>query len=118
MQTQGSTSSGFHPRRDRFRWGQKTSGEVTEAIYGTIARNLENLIEEINGGGGGGGDDDEIITCVVADAVMVSALEIAAKKGIRAAVFNATPATVMTLVYNIPGLINDGIIHNDGETFP
>ena len=88
--------------------GRKQPGQLCEAIYGTMARNLEKLVEEINGSG-------EIITCVVADAVMLSAVEIAAKKGIRTAIFNPTAATTMTLVYNIPKLINDGIINSDGE---
>ena len=42
--------------------GRKQPGQLCEAIYGTMAQNLEKLVEEINGGG-------EIITCVVADAV-------------------------------------------------
>ena len=54
-----------------------------------MARNLEKLVEEINGGG-------EIITYVVADAVMLCALEIAAKKGILTAIFNPTAATTIS----------------------
>ena len=88
---------------------RKNPDKFSEAIWGIMARKLEELIEETNGA------DDEKITCVVADQGMGSALEIAAKMGIHRASFCPMAATKMALLLSIPKLINDGIISNEGE---
>lgn len=88
---------------------RKNSDKFSEAIWGIMAKKLEELIEETNGA------DDEKITCVVVDQGMGSALEIAAKMGIHQASFCHMVITKMALLLSIPNLINDGIISNEGE---
>ncbi|XP_034697201.1 uncharacterized protein LOC117923058 [Vitis riparia] len=90
-----------------FNEDRKNPDKFSEAIWGIMARKLEELIEETNGA------DDEKITCVVVDQGMGSTLEIAAKMRIHQAFFYPMVVTKMALLLSIPKLINDGIISNE-----
>ncbi|KAM4102144.1 hypothetical protein ACB094_05G201300 [Castanea mollissima] len=67
-----------------------------------------SFIEKINE------SDDERISCVITDGMVVPALEVAEKMGIKMAVLcPAGPATLATIL-SIPKLIKDGIIDTRG----
>ncbi|KAJ9707345.1 hypothetical protein PVL29_002372 [Vitis rotundifolia] len=82
-------------------------GKLSEAIWGIMGEKLEELIGMIKRAG-----DD--VSCVLADRGVGSALEVAAKMGIRRAAFCSIAAIFTPLVFSIPKLINDGIIDNEG----
>ncbi|XP_061369304.1 UDP-glycosyltransferase 83A1-like [Gastrolobium bilobum] len=69
---------------------------------------LEKLIEDIHL------NSDDKITCIVADMHMAWALEVGNKLGIKGVLFCTAAATLFPLQYNIPKLIQDGIIDSDG----
>ncbi|CAK9186018.1 unnamed protein product [Ilex paraguariensis] len=73
-----------------------------------MPRKLQELIERINESG------DDKITCVIADESIGWALEVAAKMGIRRAVFWPAAAAMLALGLGARNLINDGIINNNG----
>ncbi|KAM1358179.1 hypothetical protein ACFX13_046049 [Malus domestica] len=98
-----SIPDGLEPGEDR-----RDLGLLTEAMRRVMPGKLEELIEKINGG------DDEKITCVIADQGIGWALEVAAKMKIKAVAFWTASAAVLALKLNIPKLIDEGIIDNDG----
>ncbi|KAF2313659.1 hypothetical protein GH714_012628 [Hevea brasiliensis] len=57
---------------------------------------------------------DQPITCIVSDAVMAWSREVANKLGIRVAVVWPASAASYSLAANIPNLIRDGYIDDDG----
>lgn len=84
-------------------------GKLCEAGLSVMSGKLEELIKRINEIEG-----DEV-TCVVADAGLSWALEVAVKMKIRRAAFCPTAAALVALAFSIPKLIQDGIIHDNGE---
>ncbi|XP_031262821.1 UDP-glycosyltransferase 83A1-like [Pistacia vera] len=82
--------------------------KLVEAILWLMPKKVEELIEQINA------SDSDKITCVLADPVLNWAMEIAAKKGIRRAVFYCAAATQLVLRSRIQKLIDDGIVDDDG----
>ncbi|KAL3624048.1 hypothetical protein CASFOL_032864 [Castilleja foliolosa] len=95
---------GLEPGDDR-----KDLGKNTEALYRVPPGELESLILKING------RDEDKIACVIADAPMAWALEVAEKLGIRRAAFWTAPAAVLALSFHIPKLISDGIVDTNGK---
>lgn len=97
-------SDGIESLEDR-----KETDKTSAALLNFLPGKLEELIDRING------SNSEEITCVLADQSIGWALEIADKKGIRRAAFCPAAAALLVLVFNIPKLIEDGIIADDGE---
>ena len=97
-----SIPDGMRPEDDR-----SDLGELCVAILGTMPAMLEKLMEDVHLNG-------EIrISCIVADVFMGWALEVASKLGINGVLFWPASAAMFALQYNIPKLIDDGIIHSD-----
>ena len=83
----------------------KLANSFLEAMPG----HFKDLIEKINE------SDDERISCVITDGMVVPALEVAEKMGIkRAVLWPAGPAT-LAFILSIPKLIQDGIIDTQGN---
>ena len=70
---------------------------------------LEKLIEDIHLKG------DNRISFIVADLNMGWALNVGCKLGIKGALFWPASAAVFGMLYNVPRLIDDGIINSDGK---
>ncbi|KHN48820.1 UDP-glycosyltransferase 83A1 [Glycine soja] len=98
-----SIPDGLGPDDDR-----SDVGELSVSILSTMPAMLERLIEDIHLNGG------NKITCIVADVIMGWALEVGSKLGIKGVLFWTASATMFALQYNIPTLIQDGIIDSDG----
>ncbi|CAN4081649.1 unnamed protein product [Withania somnifera] len=86
-------------------------GKIFEAIFKFMPGKIEKLIQEKNA------SEDEKITCVIADQSFGWALELATKLGIKKAAFITAAAANLVLGFNIPRLINDGIIDSDARAF-
>ncbi|XP_062082990.1 UDP-glycosyltransferase 83A1-like [Humulus lupulus] len=88
---------------------------ICDLVWGEsiLPAEFEKLITTINNGTGGSPDD--IISCVVSDYFLSWPLEIAAKLGVKAAVFFPSAAALFLYTMNIPKLIQDGIITSDGK---
>lgn len=86
-------------------------GKLSEAIFKVMPGKIEKLIRETNA------FEDDKITCVIADQSLGWALELAAKMGIKRAAFLTAAAANLVLGFNIPKLIDDGIIDNNGKYF-
>ena len=84
-------------------------GKLTKAILRVMPGKLEELIEEING------SDDEI-TCVIADGNLGWAMGVAEKMGIKRAAFWPAAAALLSLIFSVRKLVDDGILTNEGET--
>ncbi|CAA3012134.1 UDP-glycosyltransferase 83A1-like [Olea europaea subsp. europaea] len=83
-------------------------GKVAESIFTVMPGELKDLIEGIND------SESNKISCLIADAHIGEALEVAEKMGIKRAAFWPAAATVLALIVKIPSLIDDGIINSDG----
>ncbi|XP_009796196.1 UDP-glycosyltransferase 83A1-like [Nicotiana sylvestris] len=83
-------------------------GKLSEAIFKVMPGKIEKLIQETNA------YKDDKITCVIADQSLGWALELAAKMGIKRAAFLTAAAANLVLGFNIPKLIDDGIIDTNG----
>ncbi|XP_022773753.1 UDP-glycosyltransferase 83A1-like [Durio zibethinus] len=83
-------------------------GKLIETLYQVMPRTLKEFIDKVNR------SEDDKITCVLADANMGLALDVAAELGIRRAA--VWPASVFQLVscLSIPKLIDDGLIDENG----
>ncbi|XP_028800888.1 UDP-glycosyltransferase 83A1-like [Neltuma alba] len=99
-----SIPDGIEQEEDRNRWEI-----LIESIWQVMPMKLEQLIQEISEK-----SENEKISCVVADAAMGWALEVAEKMGIHRATFLSTSAAVLALCFSIPKLLDDGIIDDDG----
>ncbi|KAJ9147533.1 hypothetical protein P3X46_029683 [Hevea brasiliensis] len=86
-------------------------GKLSEAIMITMPKSLEELIQKINMTLELG---DQPITCIVSDAVMAWSREVANNLGIRVAVVWPASAASYSIAANIPNLIRDGYIDDDG----
>ncbi|KAL5987358.1 hypothetical protein ACLOJK_038523 [Asimina triloba] len=92
---------------------RKKVGRLTDCILRTMPAALEKLISEINDGesdGDGGGK----ISCLIADGAMAFALKVAAKLGIRSAAFRTGSVENWRLNFQIPKLLEDGVVDADG----
>nr|KYP41622.1 Cytokinin-O-glucosyltransferase 2 [Cajanus cajan] len=99
-----SVPDGLEPDDDRHDFVK-----VCEATISTMPTSLEKLIEDIHGKG------EDRISFIVADFCMAWAMDVAAKLGIKGAIFWPASAAVFATMYNIPKLIDDGVINSDGS---
>ncbi|KAL2335442.1 hypothetical protein Fmac_016655 [Flemingia macrophylla] len=97
-----SIPDGLGPDDDR-----NDQGKLCEAIPRTMPATLEKFIEDVHVKG------DDRISFIVADLCMAWALDVASKLGIKGAVLCPGSATLFALLYNVPVLIDDGIIDSD-----
>ncbi|XP_030940419.1 UDP-glycosyltransferase 83A1-like [Quercus lobata] len=82
--------------------------KLINSFLEVLPGHFKDLIEKINE------SDDEHISCVITDGMVVPALEVAEKMGIKMAVlWPAGPAT-LAIILSIPKLIQDGIIDTRG----
>ena len=61
-----------------------------------------------------GGDDDDQITCVIADAILMWALGIAEKMGLKRAMFWTTGPGVLASSLYIQKFIEEGVVDTNG----
>ncbi|EEF36301.1 UDP-glycosyltransferase 83A1 [Ricinus communis] len=83
-------------------------GKLTEAIFNVMPGKLEELINRSNA------SKDKKITCIIADANNGWALEVAEKMNIRCAAFWPASAALLSSLFTVQKLIDDGIIDNNG----
>lgn len=79
-----------------------------ETVWKVVPQNIEKLIVKINEG------EDEKVTCVICDNHLCGIQEAARRLGIKSALFSVVPAAMFPLIFNVPKLIEDGIVDNDG----
>ncbi|KAG8366951.1 hypothetical protein BUALT_Bualt16G0021500 [Buddleja alternifolia] len=84
-------------------------GKLMETVYEIMPGNIEELIQEINA------SNEDKITCVIYDQCLARIQEVAEKLGVGSAAFCAAAAALLVLGFNIPRLIEDGIIDNEGS---
>ncbi|KAI4297393.1 hypothetical protein L6164_037287 [Bauhinia variegata] len=98
-----SIPDGLGPDEDR-----KDVIKFFSAVLNTMPGMLEKLIDDISK------DGNDRISCIVADAQMGWALEVASKLGIRSAVLLIGSASNFALHCCVPRMIDDGIIDGNG----
>nr|AYR16614.1 UDP-glucosyltransferase UGT83P1 [Polygala tenuifolia] len=84
-------------------------GKLCSVMLETMPTKLEKLIEDISTV-----DVDNRITCVLADGCMGWTLEVAQKLGIKGALLWPASVTVFAVISNIPKMIDEGILDNNG----
>ncbi|KAM6549420.1 hypothetical protein CsatB_021096 [Cannabis sativa] len=84
---------------------------ICKLVWGDsiLPTELEKLIKTINNN-----NDERMISCVVSDYFMSWPVEVAAKLGVKAAVFCPSAAAIFVYTINIPNFIRDGIITSHG----
>ncbi|XP_062106521.1 UDP-glycosyltransferase 83A1-like [Humulus lupulus] len=87
-------------------------GNVCQAVLDTLPAELEKLIETINGNTT---SDDDKISCVILDFYLGCALKVATKMGIPGAIFCPSSAVSVAYTMNMPKLIRDGIVDDNGS---
>ncbi|KAI3462888.1 hypothetical protein Pfo_019551 [Paulownia fortunei] len=85
-------------------------GKLTETLYKVMPQKIEELVQEIDASE----EEEEKITCLVYDQSLGTIQEVAKKMGIRSAAFLPAAAALLVLSFNIPKLIEDGIVDNEG----
>ncbi|PON40762.1 UDP-glucuronosyl/UDP-glucosyltransferase [Parasponia andersonii] len=108
-----SIPDGLGPENDR-----TDAIELARLTLETIPAEIEKLITTINGGDDGGvseSSDDDKIRCVVSDVHMSWIMEVAAKMGVKGAVFCPSSAALSVYTINIPKMLHDGILDPDGK---
>ena len=98
-----SIPDGLGPDDDR-----NDMGKVGEAMMNIWPPMLEKLIEDIHLKG------DNRISLIIAELCMGWALDVGTKFGIKGTLLWPASAALFALVYNLPKLIDDGIIDSDG----
>ena len=94
---------GLEPGEDR-----NDLGRLTESILNVMPGCLEELILNTSE------KENDRITCLIADENMAWALEVAQKMGLRRAAFWPACAGLLAVLLNIPKLIEDGILEENG----
>ncbi|CAI9109828.1 OLC1v1009734C1 [Oldenlandia corymbosa var. corymbosa] len=89
---------------------RKIPGKLSEAIYRVMPGKLEELIKTMNASS----TEEDRVTCLIADQSLGWAQELASNLGIRRVAFLPAAAATLVLGFNIPRLIEDGIIDQDG----
>ncbi|KAG4911710.1 hypothetical protein JHK82_052311 [Glycine max] len=102
-----SIPDGLGPDDDR-----NDMGKVGEAMMNIWPPMLEKLIEDIHLKG------DNRISLIIAELCMGWALDVGTKFGIKGTLLWPASAALFALVYNLPKLIDDGIIDSDGGLTP
>ncbi|WCJ25612.1 UDP-Glycosyltransferase superfamily protein [Euphorbia peplus] len=85
-------------------------GKLTDSLFNYVPGKLEELIRKINESE----DDNEKVSCVIADENNGWALEVASKMNIRCAAFWPASAALLAFMFQVPNLIDDGIVDNNG----
>ncbi|XP_031094390.1 UDP-glycosyltransferase 83A1-like [Ipomoea triloba] len=85
--------------------------KLTEALFEVVPGKLEALIHNINE------SDENRVSCVIADENLGWALELAKKLGLQRVAFWPAAATSLTMMFNVPKLIDDGIVGKNGNNF-
>ena len=98
-----SIPGGLGPDDDR-----NDLGKFVAAMQNTMLAMLEKLTQDVHLNG------DNKISLIVADFCMGWALDVGSKLGIKGALLWTSSAALFALLYNIPKLIDDGIIDSDG----
>ncbi|XP_065855472.1 UDP-glycosyltransferase 83A1-like [Euphorbia lathyris] len=98
-----SIPDGLEPWEDR-----NELGKLTESLFTFVPGKLEELIHKMNA------SEDDKISCVITDQNNGWAVDVATKMNIRCATFWPAAAASLTLLFEVPKLIDDGIIDNDG----
>ncbi|XP_022845007.1 UDP-glycosyltransferase 83A1-like [Olea europaea var. sylvestris] len=84
----------------------------TGKLWGSITRvmpgELKVLIERING------SESDKISCIIAEASLGWAIEVAEKMGIKKVAFWPAASALFALLFKIPSLIDEGIIDSEG----
>nr|GME11391.1 UDP-glycosyltransferase 83A1-like [Ipomoea batatas] len=83
--------------------------KLTEALFEVVPGKLEALIHNINE------SDENRISCLIADESLGWALDLAKKLGLQRVAFWPASATSLTMMFNVPKLIDDGIVGKNGE---
>nr|GME01781.1 UDP-glycosyltransferase 83A1-like [Ipomoea batatas] len=83
--------------------------KLTEALFEVVPGKLEALIHSINE------SDENRVSCLIADENLGWALELAKKLGLQRVAFWPAAATSLTMMFNVPKLIDDGIVGKNGE---
>ncbi|KAJ6974339.1 hypothetical protein NC653_030440 [Populus alba x Populus x berolinensis] len=99
----GLKSTELHERRDAVKF--------LERIAKVMPYHVEEFIKKANQPES---EKDEKITCVIADLVVAWALEIANKMGLKGAIFLSSAPGIVSMVLQIPHLIEAGIIDAEG----
>lgn len=99
-----SISDGLRHDEDRTNFAK-----LCVTMLSTMPNMLEKLIKEICL------NDNCRISCMVADVIMGWALDVGSKFGINGTLFWSSSAAMFALLYNIPKLMDDGIIDSNGK---
>ncbi|KAJ0098806.1 hypothetical protein Patl1_21698 [Pistacia atlantica] len=99
-----SIPDGMEPWEDR-----NDFARLSETMPEVMPGELEKLIEEINR------VEEEKIVCVIADGNVEFAIRVAEKMKIKKAAFWSLAAASLALLYNVPKMIDEGIIDSDGS---
>ncbi|CAN0876911.1 UDP-glycosyltransferase 83A1 [Linum grandiflorum] len=91
---------------------RKDEVEVGQSISTVMPAHFQDFLHNNSIAKGSDDDDDEqIISCVIADSIMVWAMDIAKTAAIKTAVFFVSSPGNLAMVLQIPSLIQSGIIH-------
>ncbi|OMO51625.1 UDP-glucuronosyl/UDP-glucosyltransferase [Corchorus olitorius] len=88
---------------------KKDRNEFIKGMWRVMPGQLEELIRKMNS------SEEEKISCVIADAIVGWAFEIAEKMGVKSAMFWPSTLESISLSLQIPKLIEDGILDHDGN---
>nr|GMC99351.1 UDP-glycosyltransferase 83A1-like [Ipomoea batatas] len=83
--------------------------KLTEAQFEVVPGKLEALIHNINE------SDENRISCLIADESLGWALDLAKKLGLQRVAFWPAAAASLSMMFNVPKLIDDGIVGKNGE---
>ncbi|XP_019157077.1 PREDICTED: UDP-glycosyltransferase 83A1-like [Ipomoea nil] len=83
--------------------------KLTEAFYEVVPGKLEALIHNINE------SDENRVSCLIADEHLGWAIELAKKLGLQRVAFWPAAAASLTMILNVPKLVDDGIVGKNGE---
>ena len=101
-----SVPDGLESEEDR-----KDERKLAESVAKVMPGHVEDLIKKANQLGG---DDDDQITCVIADAILMWALGIAEKMGLKRAMFWTTGPGVLASSLYILKFIEEGVVDTNG----
>nr|GMC91546.1 UDP-glycosyltransferase 83A1-like [Ipomoea batatas] len=83
--------------------------KLTEVLFEVVPGKLEALIHNINE------SDENRISCLIADGSLGWALDLGKKLGLQPVAFWPAAAACLTMMFNVPKLVDDGIVGKNGE---
>nr|GMD56256.1 UDP-glycosyltransferase 83A1-like [Ipomoea batatas]GME11392.1 UDP-glycosyltransferase 83A1-like [Ipomoea batatas] len=83
--------------------------KLAEAVFKVVPGKVEALIRKINE------SDENRVSCVIADENLGWALDLAKKLGLQRVAFWTASAASLAMMFNVPKLVDDGIVGNNGE---